>query len=410
MDGAQISGEISEGMERMIESHDFFEDFRKPADAGREPQEVVILDDRIDREYLAYVTSLYCKNQDALKLDLPMVYTPLNGAGRIPVETLARERGYTNFHLVAEQADPDPEFTTVGYPNPEDPKAFFYAEKLGQELGAAVLIATDPDADRMAIEIPDGQGGYRFLNGNQTGALLIHYLASCRLTQEGMRGEAGAKRPYAMIKSIVTSDFGAAICRAYGIRVYESLTGFKNICGQIPELERKGISYFFGYEESIGCAPGDLVRDKDGVAAAMLVAEMAAYYADQGKSLGQVLENLYQTYGYFIDHPVSIVLKGQEGAARIRRMMAYFRERRFEGFGSLTLAQVIDYREGYGDIPPADVLKYVMEDGSWFALRPSGTEPKLKFYFYTRDASRGIAGAKVSDLSRAVLDLAESVK
>lgn len=418
MDGAQISGQVSEGMQAAIERRDFFENFTRPSDPAVAKKEIVMLGEEMDRAYLSYVTSLYCRTNEELKRDLPMVYTPLNGAGRVPVETLARERGFTGFHLVEEQADPDPEFTTVGYPNPEDPRTFSYAEELGKKEGAAVLIATDPDADRMAIEIPDGQGGYRFLNGNQTGALLIYYLAQHLLDEENghlprQRDEEGilsdakarVRGSYAMIKSIVTSDFGAAICRAHGIEVYEALTGFKNICGRIPELQKRGITYFFGYEESIGCAPGVSVRDKDGVAATMLVAEMAAYYARRGKSLGQVLEELYQTHGYFADHPVSLVLKGQEGSAGIARIMAHFRANGIENFGGLRVAQKIDYLQGYQDIPPSDVLKYVMEDGSWFAMRPSGTEPKLKFYFYAREKREEAARMKAEELAKAVQEL-----
>ena len=404
-DGAQISGEISDGMLAEIQKLDMFETFAKMSLAdAKENGLITMLGEDMDRDYLDYVKSLAEHEGDALDLDVPVVYTPLNGAGSIPVMQIAAERGFRNVHIVPEQKDPDPDFTTVGYPNPEDPKAFAYSEKLGASLGAEVLIATDPDSDRMAIEIADGQGGYRFLNGNQTGGLIIAYLAESR-AEKGTLPEKSA-----LIKSIVTGNFGATIARAHGVDVFETLTGFKNICGKIPELAREGYAYFFGYEESIGVAPGEEVRDKDGVCAAMLIMEMAAYYRKQGLSIAGKLEQLYQKYGYFAEDQVSVVLKGKEGAERIGRIMDVFRGGKPAAFGAMKTADVIDYIGGYKDIPPQNALKFVMEDGSWFAMRPSGTEPKIKFYYYAVADEREASAGRIEAMRGAVTELIDSVE
>ena len=396
-DGAQISGAVSDGIQDRIMKLDLFGRFPGvPLDEAVRSGCVVMLGAEMDRHYLDYVESMAQHGGDSLRLDVPIVYRPLNGAGSIPLRTVMEERGFTNFSLVPEQADPDPEFTTVGYPNPEDPRAFRLAEKLGHEKHAAVLIATDPDSDRMAVEIPDGMGGWTPLNGNQTGALLIAYLAESQ-KQNGTLPE----KPV-MIKSIVTGDFGRAICDDYGIRVVEALTGFKNICGRIPEMEKEGYTYFFGYEESIGCAPGSGVRDKDGVCAGMLVAEMAAFCAAKGNTLAGYLEELYRKYGYFAEKQISIVRKGKSGAEEIRAMMSRFRTEKPERFGSFRVKEVIDFLHGHEDIPPSDVLIFRMTDGSWFAVRPSGTEPKIKFYYYTKAADRETARDLAEQLAGAV--------
>jgi phosphoglucomutase len=207
----------------------------------------------------------------------------------------------------------------VGYPNPEDTKAFALSEKLGADVGAEVLIATDPDADRMAVEVRDESGNYVSLNGNQTGVILIHYIL------EGLEAVGKLPEKGAMIKSIVTGDMGAAIGKAYGVEMFETLTGFKNICGKIPEIKKNGYQYVFGYEESIGYAVSEEVRDKDGISAAMFVCEAAAFYRKQGKTLLQVLQELYEKYGYYKEEQVSVVLEGIAGAKRIGRMMEAFR-------------------------------------------------------------------------------------
>ena len=403
-DGAQISGTVSDGMLEQIQQLDLFDSFHTSSlEAAQREGLLTMLGAGMDREYLDYVESMAQRPDEELDKTVPVVYTPLNGAGSEPFSQVMKERGFTSFLLVPEQKDPDPEFTTVGYPNPEDPKAFRLAEELGRKTSAEVLIATDPDSDRMAIEIPDGKGGFRPLNGNQTGALLIAYMA------ESKRAAGTLPRKAAMIKSIVTGDFGRVICDSYGIRVFEALTGFKNICGRIPQIEKEGYSYFFGYEESIGCAPGEQVRDKDGICAGMLIAEMAAWYRKKGQTLSDALEQLYQKYGYFAEDQVSIVLKGQEGAARIGRIMDAFRLGRPQSFGRFEVAETIDYLHGYQDIPASNVLRYTMTDGSWFALRPSGTEPKIKFYYYAVNSDPAVSAQAVRDMVQAVSAMIDGI-
>ncbi len=397
-DGAQISGEISDGMLEEIQELDLFDTFaRMPIDEAVEKGLAVMLGEEMDEEYLTYVLSMAQRPDEELDRTVPIVYTPLNGAGSIPMREIMKRRGFSNFTLVKEQSEPDPEFTTVGYPNPEDPKAFALSIKLGKEIGAEVLIATDPDSDRMAIEIADGEGGYRFLNGNQTGGLIIAYMA------ESMKASGKLSDRSAMVKSIVTGDFGRTICDAYGIRVYEALTGFKNICGRIKDMENDGYTYFFGYEESIGCAPGEPVRDKDGICAGMLIAEIAAWYRKQGLTMREALDNLYKKYGYFAEDQISVVLQGKEGADRIGRIMDAFRNGKPETFGEFRVAEVRDYLHGWQDIPASNVLIYRMSDGSWYAMRPSGTEPKIKFYFYAVSSDQETSAGKVRALSEAVM-------
>ena len=396
-DGAQISGSVSEGMQAEITALDLFDEFTAcPLEEAKKKDLVRMLGGEMDREYYEYVKNLSQHDAAELDQDVCIVYTPLNGAGAIPVRTVLSEMGYRNFHLVPEQEMPDPEFTTVGYPNPEDPKGFALAEELGKKVKAQVLIATDPDSDRMAIEIPDENGEFHFLNGNQTGALLIAYLAA------GKKAAGCLGDHEALIKSIVTGDMGASIAKSYGISVFEALTGFKNICGRIPELEEKGYTYFFGYEESIGCAPGEAVRDKDGVAAALLVSEMTAWYGKKGMTLRDALEGLYREYGYFSEDQVSIVRKGAEGAARIAHIMDVFRQESPRSFGPFTVRRITDYLHGWQDVPASNVLRFDLEEGTWFAMRPSGTEPKIKFYYYSVAQDHAGSKEKVAALRRAV--------
>ena len=405
MDGAQISGEISDGMLKEILALDLFDSFKRiPLEEAIEERKVRMLGEEMDLAYLDYVMSMRQRSDDEIDRTIPIVYTPLNGAGSIPMQKLAADLGYENFYIVPEQKDPDPEFTTVGYPNPEDTKAFALSEELGRKVGADVLIATDPDSDRMAVEVSDGKGGYIPLNGNQTGALLIAYMA------RSMHEKGKLPPKAAMIKSIVTGNFGRVICENFGIRVFDALTGFKNICGVIPKAEDMGYTYFFGYEESIGCAPGVEIRDKDGICASMLIMELAAWCRKNGMSLAQYLDSLYKKYGYYAEDQVSLVLKGIEGAERIGRIMDVFRGNKPGRFGRFVVDKCTDYINGYKDVPASNVLIYTMTDGNWFAMRPSGTEPKIKFYFYAKADSMDESLESVKDMRTAVGEMVQSIE
>ncbi|MBQ1315134.1 MAG: phospho-sugar mutase, partial [Erysipelotrichaceae bacterium] len=319
-DGCQVSSAVADGMTEKIQAVDPFRDIKKgDFDEYVEEGKVVVLGPEYDRAYLDKVESMSIHGGDEIDLDIPLVFTPLNGAAYIPFKTMLEDRGFRNWHIVEEQKDPDPNFTTVGYPNPEDPKAFRLSEKLGREVGAELLMACDPDGDRFAIEIRDDEGNYIPLNGNQTGYLLVNYIL------EGHKSAGTLPAKGAMVKSIVTSTMSTEMARAYGVDMYESLTGFKNICGRYPELIEKGYTILFGYEESVGYAACPEIRDKDGISAGMLVAEAAAYYRKQDKTLWNVLMELYDRYGYYNEDEPNVVLEGLDGAARIKRMMTYVR-------------------------------------------------------------------------------------
>jgi phosphoglucomutase len=377
-DGAQVLSSIADPMTEKIDKINGFQDIRTLEEKEALASGLLnIIGKELDDEYIGKVKALAIR--DEIDKNIKIVYTPLNGTGNIPVRRVLSERGFTNIVVVPEQENPDPDFTTVGYPNPEDTKAFKYAENLGKQIGAELLIATDPDCDRLAIEVRDKNGQYVPFNGNQTGAILINYIL------EGMKEKGTLPKNGAIVKSIVTGDLGKAIATEYGVTTFESLTGFKNICGRIPEFEASGeYEFIFGYEESIGYTTGTFVRDKDGVSSSMLLCEAAAYYMSKGKTLLDILEEAYKKHGYYKEKQISLVLEGVEGKSRIQRMMDSYRKSYPKKIGEMTLAKAIDYLEGYEDIPSSDVLKFYLDDGSWYAVRPSGTEPKIKIYLYTK--------------------------
>lgn len=402
-DGAQVMEDIATEMTDRIQKVDMFSDIKvMDFNEGISKGLINIIGDDLDREYLDLVKSLTI-NEDIDK-DISVVYTPLNGAGNIPMKTIFAERGFKNIHIVPEQAEPDPNFTTVGYPNPEDTKAFAYAEKLGKEVGAEILLATDPDADRIAMEVLGKDKEYISFNGNQVGVILINYIL------EAMKEKNTLPKNGAMVKSIVTGDMGTAICNAYGVKMFETLTGFKNICGKIPYLYENNLEYLFGYEESVGYAPSEKVRDKDGISAAMLLCEAAAYYKKQGKTMLTVLEDLFEQYGNFQEEQVSLVLEGAEGAERIARMMKTYRVDYIKTFDDMKVEKVIDYINGYEDIASSDVLKFILSDGSWFALRPSGTEPKIKFYIYSKAETKEQSLSKIKIIKDELLKKLDTIK
>nr|MCR5156705.1 phospho-sugar mutase [Butyrivibrio sp.] len=382
-DGCQVSAEVADGMTECINAVDIWTGIKKSDyEEGVKSGKITVLGEEYDREYLDKIESLAIHEGDDLDLSIPLVYTPLNGCGSIPFRQMLTDRGFTNWKIVPEQENPDPDFTTVGYPNPEDPKAFALSEKYGREFGAELLMATDPDSDRFAIEIRDDNGNYIPLNGNQTGYLLVNYVL------EGHKTAGTLPAKGAMVKSIVTSTLSTIIAKAYGVEMFETLTGFKNICGKIPYLHENGYQYLFGYEESVGYAVCEDIRDKDGISAGMLVAEAAAYYRKQGKTLWDVLNEIYAKYGAFAEDEPNIVLEGIPGAQRIQRMMKFYRENLPTEVAGAKVEKVIDYINGYEDIPPQNAIRMFLDNGSWFAIRPSGTEPKIKFYFYSNQQSR----------------------
>lgn len=405
-DGCQVSAEIADGMLEEIEKVDEFSDVIKADfDESVANGMITVLDESYDRMYIDHVKSLAIHDdEDEIDRDISFIYTPLNGCGKMPFEAVMNERGFRNWHFVKEQMEPDPDFTTVGYPNPEDPKAFRLAEELGKKVGAELLMATDPDGDRFAIEIRNADGEYVPLNGNQTGYLLVNYILEAR-EQEGTLPEKGA-----MVKSIVTSSLSAEIAESYGVKMFEALTGFKNICGRIPFLRENGYTYLFGYEESIGYAASPEIRDKDGISAGMLVAEAAAYYRLKGMTLFDALHEIYEKYGYYAEDEPNLILEGIEGSERIKRMMSYVRENLPGEVAGIKVNKVIDYINGYEDIPASNVLRFFLENGSWFAIRPSGTEPKIKFYFYTKQDSMEKALEVNRNIKEAIMEMINKVE
>lgn len=330
--------------------------------------------------------------------DVVVVFTPLHGTGNIPVRRALQKIGFTNVHIVPEQELPDANFTTVKSPNPEEREAFAMAIELGKKVGADILIGTDPDADRMGAVVRTSDGEYEILTGNQSGAILVHYIIS-QLKEQGKLPANGA-----VVKTIVTSELGATIARHYGMTVFNTLTGFKYIGEKMNQFEESGnYTYLFGYEESYGYLAGNYARDKDAIVAATLISEAAAFYKQQGKTLINVLEELYQQFGYYRETLASRTLKGKDGLAQIGALMDSFRSNPPKQVAGIGVSEVLDYSLGLDGLPQENVLKFLLEDGSWFCLRPSGTEPKIKFYFAVKGTSSDDAKSRINRLQEEVL-------
>lgn len=330
--------------------------------------------------------------------DVVVVFTPLHGTGNIPVRRVLDKLGFTQVHIVKEQELPDAEFSTVKSPNPEEREAFELAIELGEEVGADILIGTDPDADRMGAVVKNAAGKYEVLTGNQSGAILVHYILS-QMKDAGKLPSNGA-----VVKTIVTSEFGAEIARHYGAEVFNTLTGFKYIGEKMDQFEESGnYTYLFGYEESYGYLAGNYARDKDAIVASTLICEAAAYYKQQGKSLVDVLEELYSKFGYYRESLVSRTLKGKDGLEQIVALMEKFRNEPPQSVGDIPITKIEDFSVGLYGLPKENVLKFTLEDGSWFCLRPSGTEPKIKFYFAVRGTSGADSAARLERLQEEVL-------
>ncbi|MBR2472992.1 MAG: phospho-sugar mutase [Clostridia bacterium] len=330
---------------------------------------------------------------DNVKKALKVVYTPLHGTGKIPAMRVLQARGF-DVTIVPEQAEPDGDFSTVRIPNPEDRKALELGIKLATDIDGDIVIAADPDSDRAGAAVKT-DGGFVLISGNEMGTLLADYAIS--------KKEITSKST--LIKSIVTGDMGAEIARRRGMHIVEILTGFKYIGEQMDLLADRGYEYVIGYEESYGYLLADHVRDKDGVSTAMFICEMAAQAKSQGLTLVDKLNELYKIYGYFIDKQDSITLKGIDGAKRIAEIMEQMRRL---GMGFMpNIAKVIDYSEGIGELPKSNVLKYIFSDGSFLAVRPSGTEPKIKMYYSVRGKTEELALEKLENMRQKIKEIAK---
>ncbi|HAJ70032.1 MAG: phospho-sugar mutase [Alkalibacterium gilvum] len=355
----------------------------------------------IDKFYLEAIKTVTI-NQDLTDRqgrELKIVFTPLHGTGQMLGEKALRQIGFKNVSFVEEQSKPDPDFTTVKSPNPEDPAAFELAIEKGKEVDADVLIATDPDADRLGVAVRTAKGRYEVLTGNQIAALMVEYIFKALSTNETL------PRNSVMLKSIVSSELPSVIGDKYGVETINVLTGFKFIAEKIKAFEADRSKVFmYGFEESYGYLVQPFVRDKDAIQALVMVAEMTAYYKEQGYSLFDTIHEIYHEYGHYKEKTISVKMDGMEGTEKINAIMNEFRSATPESFGGVEVSVIEDFKEQTRqtadtkesmDLPPANVLKYTLADSSWIAVRPSGTEPKIKFYISARDDSGVIVSEKL---------------
>lgn len=341
----------------------------------------------------AYLEAVKTQSLYEEKSDLKIVYTPLHGTGNIPVRKMLDGLDVT---VVKEQELPDGNFSTVRSPNPEEKDALLIAIDKAKEIGADLVLGTDPDCDRVGIAVKNDDNDYVLFTGNQTGALLVKFVLDMK--------KASLNEKSTLVKTIVTSELGADIGRSYGLSVEETLTGFKYIGDKINKYEDSGEKEFvIGYEESYGYLVGTHARDKDAVVSSMLICQMAAWYKSHGKTLIDGLNDIYAEYGYFLDSLDAFVLKGKDGAEKIQSLMVYFRENGKEMFDGLK--EIIDYSQGVADLPKENVLKFVWNDGSWLAVRPSGTEPKIKVYYSIKDENKAAAEKRLEDIKTVIKNI-----
>ncbi|WP_343101757.1 phospho-sugar mutase [Romboutsia sp. MSSM.1001216sp_RTP31141st1_G3_RTP31141_220114] len=393
-DGAQVMPHIASAITDEINS---IVDYSTIPTLTDENKDLVIkLDEKEDTDFIEAVKTQVIRKDliDKFGKDFKIVYTPLCGTGNVPIRRALKEIGFENVIVVSEEENPDPNFSGIEYPNPEDKKALVRGINLAKEVGADLVIATDPDCDRVGVAVKTVNGDYQMLTGNQIGGMLTNYII------EGRKEANRLEENPVLIKTIVTSEFGADIAKDNNIDVLNVLTGFKFIGEKIKSFEEtKSNSYLFGYEESYGYLVGTHARDKDAVVTSLLIAEMAVYYASKNMSLYEGLIKLYEKYGYFKEETKSLTLKGIEGIAKIKDIMTYFRENDINEINNSKVVDFKDYLKGIDNLPSANVIKYFLEDGSWLAIRPSGTEPKLKFYIATKgntesDAIKNVDGIK----------------
>lgn len=404
-DGAQVMPEIASAITAEVNAITDYSTI--PTIKDEQKDLVVMLDDKQDTAFIEAVKTQIIKTELVKKVgkEFKIVYTPLCGTGNVPVTRALAEVGFENVIVVPEEQNPDPNFAGIEYPNPEEHKALTRGIALAKAEGADLVIATDPDCDRVGVAVKTTTGDYALLTGNQIGAMLTNYIIESSKEENKLDPKA------TLVKTIVTSEFGADIARANNLDVINVLTGFKFIGQKIKSFEESGDrTYLFGYEESYGYLVGTHARDKDGVVASLLISEMAAYYYDKGMSLYEGLQELYKKYGYFKEKTISLTLKGIEGLAKIKEIITYFRENDIKEFNNTKVIDLKDYQKGIDDLPKSNVLKYFLEDGSWIAVRPSGTEPKLKFYVAVKGQDEAECAGKIANIESDINKIIDQVK
>ncbi|HHK5583763.1 TPA: phospho-sugar mutase [Streptococcus mutans] len=371
---------------------------------------IEVIGEAVDTEYLKEVKDVNINQKliDEYGKDMKIVYTPLHGTGEMLARRALAQAGFDSVQVVEAQAVPDPDFSTVKSPNPENQEAFRLAEELGRQVDADVLVATDPDADRLGVEIRQADGSYKNLSGNQIGAIIAKYILEAHKTAGSLPANA------ALCKSIVSTELVSKIAESYGATMFNVLTGFKFIAEKIQEFEEKhNHTYMFGFEESFGYLIKPFVRDKDAIQAVLIVAEIAAYYRSRGLTLADGIDEIYKEYGYFAEKTISVTLSGVDGATEIKKIMDKFRGDAPKQFNATDVVKLEDFQAQTAttadDIeklttPPSNVLKYILSDASWIAVRPSGTEPKIKFYIATVGNNSEDAQVKIANIEKEIND------
>ena len=400
-DGAQVMPEIASAITEEINAIEDYSTIPTLTDENKDL--VVLLGEEQDTAFIEAVKTQLIRKELVKNVgkEFKIVYTPLCGTGNVPVRRALKEVGFENVLVVKEEEMPDPNFAGIKYPNPEDQKALTRGIELAKKEGANLVIATDPDCDRVGVAVKTTTGEYAMLTGNQIGGMLTNYII------EAKKSENKLKNNEVLIKTIVTSEFGADIAKLNNLEVMNVLTGFKFIGEKIKSFEENNNekTYLFGYEESYGYLVGTHARDKDGVVASLLISEMAAFYYSQGMSLYEGLQELYKKYGYFKEETMSLTLAGIEGLEKIQEIMSYYRNNKIETFNNKKVVEVKDYSMGIDNLPKANVLKYFLEDESWVAIRPSGTEPKLKFYIAVKGKEESECDEKVAGIKSSISEV-----
>lgn len=391
-DGGQVCPDIAK---EIITEVNKIEDYSTIPTTDANSDLIVTLGEEVDSAFCDAVKEQVIRPDiiDKVGKDIKIIFTPIHGTGNLPIRRVLDEVGFKNVSVVKEQEMPDSNFSTVEYPNPEEKAVFDIAIEMAKQNGADIIIGTDPDCDRVGVVVKDNSGEYIVLNGNQVGSLLVDYVMSNKVEEI-----KNMNKPM-IVKTIVTSDLGSEIAKSYGVGSVDTLTGFKFIGEKIHQYEQdNSATFIMGYEESYGYLVGTHARDKDGVVSALLISEMVAYYYDKGMSLYEGLQEVYKKYGYYREELKSITLKGIDGMEQIKSIMNTFRTSNIEEIANIKVAELKDYSQGIDDLPKSDVLKFILEDESWIAVRPSGTEPKIKFYFGCKGEEQGVVDNKLEEI------------